>query len=246
MRYLIAALLILFSAPALAQQGGIVIDLAEERVDIESDFSGKNVIVFGHAAQSGDIAITLEGPQSRIVMRQRQPVFGMWLNRHAVDFKRVPIYYDYATTRSEKLFADAQVLQAYNIGLNNFTFNPARYDNDSRLPEFQEALIRTQQSKGFYPLAPQPVAFVGQGMFRTTFQLPANIPVGNYRINAYLFNDGQMAGSYNQNLQIAQAGMSATIYNFADDYSIAYAMTGLIIAILAGFGAYWVSRRERI
>ncbi len=244
---LVFLILLLVSYPSLAQDaGGIVIDLAEERVDIESNFAGKKVIVFGTVSGNGDIAIVLRGPENRVTIRQRKPVFGIWVNRNSMQFKRVPLFYDYAVTRSEALFADNMTLKAYNIGLNNFTLTASGDEDADSLPEFQEALIRTQQSRGFYPLEPKPVSFVGARLFRTSFYLPSDVPVGRYKVDAYLFNNGQVISSHRQELQIAQAGLSADVVEFSSDHSIAYAVTGLLIALLAGFFAFWMARRDRI
>lgn len=247
MRYFLLFLffLILPTVAKAQNAGNIVIDLADDRIDITSSFSGEKVTVFGTADQDGDIAIVLRGPQTRIVMRKKEPSLGMWLNRDSVDFKNVPLFYSYAVTRSEGGIADAQTLKNYGIGLNALEFDAAKYDDKAGIAEFQEALVRTQQAKGLFPLTPTPIRFIGQRLFKATFYLPSDVPVGQFSVVGYLFKDGAFVDSRTINLEVAQTGLSGEVLNFAADHSFAYALLGLFLAMMAGFTAFWMSRSQR-
>ncbi len=246
MKYLLIGLILLFPFQVFAQgNGNIVIDLADDHVDITSDFSGEAVTVFGTTDQDGDIAIVLRGPQERIVMRKKHPALGMWLNRESVDFKNVPLFYNYSVSRSESNVADSATLASYGVGLNALNFDAARYEEKSSISEFQEALIRTQQARGFFPLAPSPIRFMGQRLFKTSFYLPANVPVGRYTVEAYLFREGNLVDRSLISLDVGQAGLSANVLNFAAEHSLAYALLGLFLAAVAGFTAFWMSRSQR-
>ncbi|PZP55550.1 MAG: transmembrane family protein [Micavibrio aeruginosavorus] len=247
MKYLLLFLsIILFPLSAHAQSNGnIVIDLADDHVDITSDFSGEAVTVFGTTDQDGDIAIILRGPQERVVLRKKHPVLGMWLNRESIDFKNVPLFYNYAVSRPENNIADNQMLRTYGIGLNALNFEAVRYEEDTSVNEFQEALVRTQQAKGFFPLTPSPIRFMGQRLFKTSFYLPANVPVGRYTVEGYLFKGGSLVDRSLISLDVGQAGLSASVLNFAAEHSLSYALLGLFLAMVAGFTAFWMSRSQR-
>ena len=248
MRLLILSLfLCLISFSARAQEAGnIVIDLAENNIDITSGFTGETVTVFGTTDQVGDIALVLKGPLNRVTMRKKEPVLGMWLNRRSVDFKNVPLFYSYAVSRSEEKIADFINLRNDSIGLNAMEFDAADYRDDTNIQEFEEAMIRTRQAGGFFPLMPSNVRFLGQKLFRASFYLPSNVPVGQYKVEAYLFREGQLIGSRALDLRVAQAGLSGSILNFAVEHSFFYALAGLLMAVAAGFIAFWVSRNQRI
>lgn len=247
MRFSILLLLLFFSAPASAQsRGDIIIDMAQEKVDITSSFDGETITVFGSVNQQADVALVVRGPESRIVIRKKHPSLGIWLNSESVDFRRVPLFYHYALSRSENGLADIGTLSAYGIGLNALSFDAADYDRKkTNTSEFQEALIRTRQSQGLFPLMPMPVRFIGDRLFKASFYLPANVPVGHYQVNAYLFSNGRLIDNYQTGFDVGQAGLSADILNFAVDYSFAYAILGLLLAIGAGCWAFWMSRSQR-
>ena len=244
MKFIILFLLILFPLKAYAA-GNIVIDLAQDHVDVTTGFTGERVTVFGSADQDGDVAIVLKGPESRIVMRKKQPSLGIWLNGSSVNFKHVPLFYDYAVSRSEDKIANEAILKKYGIGLNSLNFEPANYNDDTNISEFQEALVRTRQTAGMFPLVPSAVNFVGQRLFKSSFYLPANVPVGKYEVEGYLFHDGNLIDSRAVTLDVAQAGASADILNFAVQHGFFYALSGLTLAAVAGFIAFWMSRNQR-
>ncbi len=237
--------LALLLIPLPAQAKNIVIDTAENHVDITTGFSGENITVFGTIDRDGDVAVVLKGPLNRVVMRKKEPVGGMWLNRESVDFKRVPLFYSYALSRPEGSIAERPVLDRYMIGLDALQFDAANYDDRAHVEEFQEALIRTQQAKGLYKYESTPVRFISDRLFRATFYLPSDVPVGHYRVEAYLLKDKEIVDSATTGIDVAQAGASAEILNFAVDYSFAYALLGLLMAAGAGFLAFWMSRTER-
>lgn len=245
MRLFFILLLCFFSVQAFAQnKGNIVIDLADDHVDITSGFTGAAVTVFGSADQDGDIAIVLRGPESRVAIRKKAPVFGMWVNRASVDFKQVPLFYAYSVS-GQTHASDAAILSGNGIGIDALHFTADDYGDKASVPEFQEALIRTQQAKGFFPTVDSPMRFPGQRLFRTNFYLPSNVPIGRYEVAAYLFKDGHLIDTRAVDLQVAQAGLSADILNFAINHSFAYAILGLFMAGSAGILAFWMSRSQR-
>ena len=245
--FIFALLMSFMSVAAQAQsQGNIIVDMAQDKIDITSSFNGETITVFGSVNQQADIALVVRGPESRIVMRKKHPSMGIWLNSESVDFRRVPLFYHYALSRSEDRLSEPEILSTYGIGLNALSFDAADYDRErTNTAEFQEALIRTRQSQGLFPLTPMPVRFIGDRLFKASFYLPANVPVGHYQVQAYLFNEGRLIDNYQTGFDVGQAGLSADILYFAVDHSFAYAILGLLLAVGAGIWAFWMSRSQR-
>ena len=77
MRYFILiAILLLVPGYALAQITGndLTIDLAEKSVNITTGFTGASLSLFGVKEQTGDIAIVIQGPERRMVVRRKDQV----------------------------------------------------------------------------------------------------------------------------------------------------------------------------
>jgi uncharacterized protein (TIGR02186 family) len=239
-------LCLLLPLSAHAQQPAMYIDVAQKNIDVTTGFQGAELTVFGMLNEQGDVAILLKGPEKRVVLRRKQSVNGMWMNRASMDFRRVPLFYDYATSRDENLLANADVLREAQVGLNYILFDPDTRADAKTISEFQEALIRTQQQKGYFLLDPKQVQFTGTQLFRTNFYLPPSVPIGTYMIEAILFRDGAIISKQEIPIQVRPKGISALILMYATEYSLAYGLTALFIAVFMGLSGFFLLRRDRI
>ncbi len=248
-------LCITYSGSLLASsQPGIVIDMAKENVDVTTGFSGSDIVVFGvvqdengNSIKSPGVVVLLKGPQSRVVVRKKEPVAGMWLNSDSIEFRNIPHFYDYAISMNEQDIASAQTLIDNGIGLNTLTFEPDdndEKDDPERFRQFQEALIRIWQRHGNFPLGGRKIKFIGDGLFRADFVLPANIPTGTYQVEAFLFEGGKLVDKREKLLDVQQAGMSAFINHYAHAYSLLYAFVGIMMAVGMGVLSANLSRRR--
>ncbi len=224
----------------------LYIDIAQSSVDVTTGFEGANITIFGMKTQSGDVAITLKGPLKRVILRRKESTNGMWMNRMSMDFKRVPLFYDYAVSKDETLIAKEQTLRDLDIGINYVSFDPDTNANPTVIAEFQEALIRTQQEKGNYSLDPQMINFINPQFFRTNFYLPQSVPMGKYTVEAILLNNGEVIDKQQASITIEPKGLSAMILLYATNYSFMYAIIALLIAITAGFTGFFMLRRDRV
>lgn len=241
---LILALLIL-SVPAYAQDENqsLVIDLASDHVDITSSFSGAHLNLFGVKKQPGDIAIVIKGPRKRTVVRHKDKVMGIWMNRETVTFEDVPVYYDFALSTLATNLAAPDILAEYGITLDTMQFVPRKEDDTDTITRFREALVRNKQTQGLFPLEPKKVIFLSDDFFRADFYVPPDLPKGDYTIETYLFNDGKLKTTHDTLLTVAQVGMNADINRFAHERRIVYGLTTVLLAFIAGGAAYLLMRK---
>lgn len=76
---------------------------------------------------------------------------------------------------------------------------------------------------------------LGNRLFRTDIELPANTPIGLYEINVYLFRQGQIVDAQTSSLVVSRAGVSANVYEFAMEQALWYGLAALIFALFAGW-----------
>ena len=246
MRVLIVALLLmLYSFPAAAQDSGMLtVDLAEDNVNITTGFNGAKLSLFGVKKKQGDIAIVVKGPQRKIVVRRKDQILGIWTNRKSLTFRNVPVYYDIASSKPVNEMAPLDILETNEIGLDYLDFEPIGGRRDDQVEPFKEALIRNKQTVGHYPLEPRKIVFLDSDFFRVNFDVPANVPTGEYVIKTYLLNEGSITDVNETNLYVQQEGFSARVYKFAHYNSFTYGLVAVLFALLAGFSAYMFLRRE--
>ncbi len=251
--------LIALTAAAAAQPGGfderIEADVSSRRIGIESDFAGIQVVVFGavdHSQQRSaeenlyDIAIVIRGPDEPTVVRQKDRVAGLWINQAAKVFAGVPQYYAVLSTRPLGEIASAEILDRRRIGFDNLRFQLADGAQASTSEEeaFRRALIRIKQDQNLYQERDFAVAFISRSLFRATVSLPANVPVGVYDVEIFLFRNGELLDTHETELRIEKQGLERFIYNLAFQNSLLYGIAGVIIAIIAGLAASAAFRKS--
>lgn len=244
MMFRLALILMLLSTPAFAQESDLAVDVAQREIDITAGFTGAELVVYGTRMNSGDVALVVRGPAERMVVRKAQPVSGLWIGQQSVEFRRVPLYYDYALSRPERMVAEPAVLNQYGIGLNALQFEADGAETPEQAREFEDAMVRNKQAKDQYPLDPKSIQFNGANLFRASFYLPTTVPKGDYTVQAYLLRDGAVVATRETSFKVAQAGMGAKIARYADRNSFQYSIVCLMIALVAGGTAHILARRK--
>ncbi|MTI07240.1 TIGR02186 family protein [Roseibium denhamense] len=238
-----------------SQTGHLVTAVSSDRISIQSNFTGTEIVIFGQAehiehqpnAPGGyELAIIVEGPSQDITTRRKGRFFGVWVNREAETFRRVPSFYAVASTDDIGDMAHRSILDDLGIGLNHINLaitgssNVALSDRD----DFRRAFIRLRQEMGLYSERETSIEFLTETMFRTNIPLPANIPVGQYKVRSYLFNQGEVISKTQQSLRVAKTGFEQFTFNLAQDYSLLYGIMAVALAIFTGWLAGVIFRKD--
>ena len=245
MRGVFAIMVLLFglAAPMQAQASDLTLDIAQRQIDITTGFNGSFLHVYGVRENAGDVIITISGPKRHKIVRKKGNVAGIWMNVDAMKFRHVPVYYDFASSMESVEALPSALLSEYMIGLDALRFQPdVRDEPEDEVVNFQEALIRNSQRQGVYPLRAQPIEMMENGLFKAQFYIPANVPTGDYKVQAMLVRGGDVVETRSLDLTIGQVGMSANIYQFAKDSALFYGLCCVLIALSAGLGATFMRR----
>lgn len=220
--------------------------LADDAVRITTGFTGTELVVFGTVEEKGTVVLQMEGPRKTAMVRRKEPVLGAWMNRTWLRFDDLPVYYDFAASEEgQEFLPDMATRQRLHIGLDTLEHPPRkkRYD-DKVVKEFQKALIRNKQTQGLYPLEPKEVTFLSEGFFRVKFQVPANVPSGEYEVKGFLIRDGQIIHEHTVDVHIGLEGFSSQLYVFSKDYSFFYGLLCVLLAVTAGWLSNTLVRRS--
>lgn len=257
-RFLLAALALaagLTSLPGKACAEELVTDLSEHLVAIESTFTGTEILLFGAVEaeslealrQPRDVVVVVRGPSERVIARRKARVGGIWLNYDARSFERVPAYYAVASTRPLEAIADTEILERHEIGAANLRFvtgDDGVALTDKSLAPFRLALIRLKARAGLYRSQTGGVTFLGDTLFRANVAIPANVPVGNYTAEVYLFREGRLIHAQSSPLYVSKSGFERFVFNLANRHPTLYGFLAVIAALLAGWLAAEAFRRR--
>ena len=78
----------IFSHNILASE--VYFDLSDKEIQIETDFNGKEIIIFGTLRVNEDTIIAIEGPNKDVKMMKKERILGFWFNTKKVIYKKIP------------------------------------------------------------------------------------------------------------------------------------------------------------
>src|SRR5262245_35443177 len=173
-------------------------DVSARNIAVTSNFNGTEIVVFGAvdgsqqpSAESGyyDLIIVVEGVPSRMVVRRKSNVAGLWLNTSSAIFDNVPSYFAVASNRPIDEIATEETRVLHGIGLQHLKFTPAIGQSqplsNEDLKQYRDAIVRLKRNARLYVENPFGAGFTGKSLFRASVVLPANVTVGAFVTHVY-------------------------------------------------------------
>ena len=239
--------------PLAASAETLVTALSSERVAITSNFTGSAVTIFGTVerdvhtvarASPYEIVVTLTGPLRTVVARRKEQVAGVWINRSSDTLERVPSFLAIATTAPMESVAGKPVRARQGLG---FDMLPTSGVPDALPPirnDFDAAFFRIMQKKKLFSLTEGSVDFLSPQLFRTSIDLPANVPVGWYNATVYLFSGGVLLAKTSESFAISKSGFEQYVTLLAHRSPLAYGLLAVLVAVATGWLASVVFRKD--
>jgi len=221
-------------------------DVSTRNVPVTSNFSGTEIVVFGavdHSRQSSaeaglyDVVIVVVGTPSRLTVRKKGRVAGLWLNTDSMTLDSVPSYYAIASTRPLDEIASPEVLKSTGIG---FDYVPMELSKSAEgrtaaaVKEFRQAIVTLKNKDRLYTTNEYAVAFIGRSLFRASIDVPANVVVGPFETRVFLFRNGELLSKYTAKLELHRQGFEALMYGLAFRKPLVYGLSIIAIAMSAG------------
>lgn len=253
MKRILKSLLAVFFASslmALAPASALVTDLSNKKIEIRYSFEGADLILFGSVGKYNldgpyDVVVLVKGPASKAVVRQKEKVAGIWMNSDQVVFPEAPGYYAVAATMPLSDIKDEELLHTYGIGFEHLHLSTTDGAlGDDTISVYKDALSRGRANQGLYRQELDEVTIVGEGLFRTDVHLPSNVPVGDFDVEAFIFQNGALIAKNKISLAVGKEGFERAIYDFAHNKPFWYGITAVFISLIAGWIAGMVGTRK--
>jgi uncharacterized protein (TIGR02186 family) len=235
--------------PAGAER--LVSSLSSNVVQITSSFNGVELVLFGTVeadATNGpprpnyDLVATAIGPRQNLVTRRKARIAGIWVNAESRTFVDVPSYVAVLSTRPLENIADATTLAREQIGIANAALLPGAGTVSDE--PFRDALLRIKGDHGLYGENAEGVTFLTPTLFRASIFVPAEAQVGSYGVDVKLFADGAVIARSQSKFEIATVGFERFIAGSAVDHGILYGFATAAMAMMTGWLASIVFRRD--
>jgi uncharacterized protein (TIGR02186 family) len=248
--------LVLFAALVALPAGAetLVASLSTSRVAITSNYTGSSIVVFGAIerdsqtiSRSGayDIVVTVRGPRESLVIREKEPVGPIWINREQQRFINVPLFLAVLSSRPVDEITTEVLQRRLRIGIEAIIYSTDyTIEREGEDVPFREALIRLRRQEGLYRQNPRGVTFLTPSLFRAAVPLPATAPPGNYEVEAALFADSVMLARAHTSFELVKSGFEQQVAAASREWSWAYGLAVAGIALAFGWTASMIFRRD--
>lgn len=231
------------AGPSRAQP--LIADLSKDSIEITTGFTGAEVLLFGTIEREGDVLVVVRGPAADAVVRRKDRIAGIWINRERMRFSRIPSFYRLASSRPLEETLPIEILERYEVGLERLALKPQENAvRREKLQAFRAALIRILERESLYRDEVGEVKFLDGELFRVQLFFPANVATGIHRVEVYLVRDGALVGVNAYPLEIRKIGLGAEVFRFAHQYPARYGAIAIVLALLAGWLASIALRKR--
>ena len=255
-RALIAIALAMPLAATAARAERLIVSVSNHRVTVTPNYSGEELVLFGSVEKdastptgrgSYDLVVTVSGPKDDMVTRRKERKFGIWINTDYRQFLNVPLYLALFANRPFDEIAPPEVERRQQLGLNNVLLTqrvgPDYADVVPNDP-FRSAFVRLQRQRGLYREDTAAVTFLTPTLFRTGIPLPAEVPIGTYEVEIKLFSKGALVTRTETAFEIVKVGFEQFVATTARQNALAYGLVTAAMALLTGWLASIVFRRD--
>ena len=218
-------------------------DLALRNIEIDSSFKGMKMLLFGARHDAGDVVVVVRGPEFSYIVRKKERVAGIWVNKEQFKYKNVNGFYALSASRPLSELGNDYLLESLGIDANSAVWAVPRVLSDYKQRAFLDAFMSRQHDRRLYTSLVAPVSFIGDTLFRTIIDFPENIPRGVYTAEVYLFRDGKLMGMQSIPLLVKKQGFDAVVFDIAYQWPVLYGLIAVLCALLAGWAAGTLFKR---
>ncbi len=232
--------------------------LSSHVVQITSNFTGVELTLFGTVEEDHDqtpaphtgaydIVATVTGPRQSMVARQKDRIFGIWINAASRTFIDAPSYLMVLSTRPLEDIAAPDTLRREQIGIANISL-PQQVGPDIAdvvpTDPFRRAFVRLKSERSLYGEMTNGVTFRTPTLYRASILVPAEALVGDYNVDVKLFANGAVVARTGSAFELATVGFEHFIADAAVNDGLAYGVATAMMAVMTGWFASIVFRRD--
>ena len=220
-------------------------DISEDNIKIETNFTGKEVIIFGILNDGQETIMTIKGPQKNAVIQKKERILGFWFNTKQITYNEIPSIFFIASSKNiEDILPASTIIKeelSFNYLLENKT-SQRNFISDVSLENWKDNFVRINKNKNLFKK--YNVEKIDNKLFQTRIFFPAKSIPGEYKVNVYQIQNNLILNNKEKIITLKKSGVGSQIYNFAHNNAAAYGLFAIIFAIMSGFLAATLFRRS--
>ena len=233
---------ILFFVTTTALANPIISGISTNEINIDTNFQGAKILLFGAKGDAGNVIVTVRGPKKNFMVTRKEKLLGIWYNGERIKFKDSHSFYSLFSTFNDQELTDG-LLRDLELGKNNLKFSASEEIKAEEKNEFQIQLVDKLEKNNLYSSGANKVDFLDETLFKVMLNFPKNITRGVYTVEIYLINEGSLLSFQSIPIYVNQVGLSAKILDFAYQESFLYGLLSVALALIAGWLANYVFTR---
>ena len=200
-------------------------------IEINSNFLGEEVVLFGQKDEGKDLIIIFEGTekQGKLFKKSKKGLF--WINDKK-DLDKIPSFFAIFSTPKKsinEIFLIPSITRSHFLIQNSFS---------EKLYQIREAL----RVKGLY--FEDELQSVEGSLFIKKFKIPDNISAGNIKVNLYEIKDNKVINFSQKKLNIQKKGITSRFETMLEEQSLIYAIILVIFSIVFSLISNWLFKRR--
>ena len=226
-------------------QNQIVADLSQENVKISTDFQGAKILLFGayDGKKGDDIIVIVTGPKGLVTVQKKEKILGVWVNTRKVNYINTPKYLSISSNRRIDDILNKKTQKIAEIGLNNLKIRIQPGIKVEKEGNWRQALTRNMLKSNLWSINENSVTLNKDSLFRSYLKLPSNVITGQFEVKILHYRNSKLVSQQINSINVSKSGISAEIYNIAQNYSTLYGIFAVFLAVLVGWGSNLIFRK---
>ena len=199
-------------------------------IEINSDFLGEEIVLFGQKDEGRDLIIIFEGTERQGKLFTKTKKGLLWINEKQ-EIERIPSFFGIFSTPK--------------YSLNQIFLIPSITSKHVLISDFSERLyqIRTAlKIKGLY--FEDELRSIEGSLFIKKFKIPDNISAGDIKVSLYEIKNNGVINFNQKKLNIQKKGLTSKFEILLEEQSFVYTTILVIFSIVFSLLSNWLFRRR--
>jgi uncharacterized protein (TIGR02186 family) len=236
----------ILAALTAARDPILVPEVSQHEVEVRQGFTGTQLLLFGailepdgrRAGPDYDIVVVLKGPTEPILLREKQKIFGIWINNASTAFRSAPSFFAVASSRPIGKIVDPRTAAIYELGLDYLQLSPSGSIEPTKQTHFTQGLVEMRQRAGLYKEDPHGVTINGQVLYQARIDLPSNVQTGRYTAETFAILHGRVIASATADVEVRKQGFERWVADFSQEDSFIYGLIAVALSLSMGWLAH--------
>ena len=237
-------LILILGNSSIALSQNFVSGISSNKINIDSNFNGQDILLFGAKSSAGKLIIAVRGPKKNFLVTKKGQTLGIWHSKKRVKFENITSYYAIFSTFDDNSVPHG-LLKILGLGSDNLQYDTE--DNikisDAQESNFTHELVKNLKKDNLYSTGAGRINFLDETLFKVNLNFPKNISQGVYNADLYFINDGNLESFQTIPIYVNQSGLSAKISRMAYQDSFIYGIIAILLALIIGWIANYIFNR---